>query len=277
MIYKIINTFCLILVAFILLSCSAERNLARQYVKSHHGEGIMLAPVDFLYKQNFGAYIDFSKFPGRAQQDSIAYNTSNYVQYISDSIFLTIFTNSLIDKLVSFGYHVTLDESADVFLNSGNPSWIIQLSQLQLEENFTPGYVYAYDEDDEEYYQVYRQNSITLNSWLEINHLNTENARKQMLYLSGYIEDYPGQDVSLTYFDGQFYFNDTRDTISTDDINKMAISSGKKHAELLFDYFMNDYIRLNLPKSVANRREMHYNHRLKKIEAGLIERFEVVR
>jgi hypothetical protein len=277
MIYKIINTFCLSLMVFILLSCSAERNLAREYVKSHRGEGIMLAPVDFLYKQNLGAYIDFSMFPARAQQDSIAYNSSNYVQYISDSIFLTFFTNSLIDKLVSFGYNVTLDESADVFLNSGNPSWIIQLSQLQLEENFTPGYVYAYDEDDEEYYQVFRQNSITLNSWLEINHLNTENARKQMLYLSGYIEDYPGQDVSLTYFDGQFYFNDARDTISTDDIYKMAVSSGKKHAELLFDYFLNDYIRLNLPKNAASRREMHYNHRLKKIEAGLIERFDVVR
>jgi len=270
-------SFYLVLLAAIILSCSAERNLARQYVKGHKGEGILLAPLNFLYKDNPGAYIDVSRYPGRAQQDSVAYFNSNYVQYISDSILLTCFTNSMIDRFVALGYEVTLEESADVFLNSDNPKWIIQLSQLQLEENFTPRYIYGYDDEDEEYYQQYRQNSITINSWLEVNHLNTENARKQLLYLSGYIEDFPDQNVSLSYYDGLFYFNDARDTISMNDIYKMAVSSGKKHAELLFDYFMNDYIRTNLPKSTANRKEMHYNYKLNKIEAGLIERFDVVK
>ena len=262
--------------AGILVSCSPERNLARAYVRNHTGDGIMLSPSDILYKANPGAYMDKSKFRTGAEQDSVAYYTSNYVQFISDSVFLTLFTNSLIDELTSLGYQVTLDQSADLFLDSKNPAWIVQLSQLQLEEDFTVKYAYGYDDEDHEYYQDYRINSIGLNSWTEVNRVNSEEGTKQLLYLSGYIEDDVNQSVRLDFYRGQFYFSNSRDTISFADIYRMASQSGKKHAELLFDYFMNDYIRRNLPHSSATRKEMHYNHKLNKITAGLPERFDVV-
>jgi hypothetical protein len=265
------------LMSGILFSCSAERNLARTYVKAHKGDGILISPLNFLYKENLGAFIDKSKFPSINQQDSVAFYSSNYVQYISDSIFLTNFTNSLIDELGSYGYNVTLDESADVFLGSGNSKWIVQLSQLQLDEDFIPRRVFGYDYDDEEYYQDYRQNLISLSSWIEVNPLNSVNGKKQLLYLDGYIIDDASQNISLDYYNGEFYLKDFRDTISFLNIYEMATASGKKHAELLFDYFMNDYIRSMLPKSIANRKEMHYDHKLKHIEAGLIERFDVIR
>jgi hypothetical protein len=237
----------------------------------------MISPVNFLYKENLGAYIDTNKFPLSSQQDSVAYYTSSYVQFVSDSIFLTNFTNSLIDELASYGYNVTLDESADLFLNSEKAKWIVQLSQLQLAEDFIPRRVYGYDDNDEEYFMEYRQNVISLYSWIDVNPLNADNGKKQLLYLEGFITDYPIQDISLDYIGGEFYFRDFRDTISIFNIYNMANESGKKHAELLFDYFMNDYIRSMLPKSIANRKEMHYDHKLHRIEAGLSERFDVIR
>ncbi|NVO21037.1 MAG: hypothetical protein HXX13_15150 [Bacteroidetes bacterium] len=260
-----------------LISCSAERKLARKYVREHQGEGIMLMPTNFLYKENPGAYIDTDKFPSSDQQDSVAFYSSNYVQYVSDSMVLTLFTNYLIDGLVDYGYKVNLEDNADQFLSSGKPTWIIQLSQLQLEENFIPRYIYGYDDEDEEYMDEYRQNVISLNSWLEVNHLNAENARKQMLYLSGFIEDDPNQVASLEYYKGQFYMVNSRDTISMRDVYSMAAASGKKHAELLFDYFMNDYIRVNMPAGDAHRKEMHFDRKLNRIQAGLIEKFDLVR
>jgi hypothetical protein len=57
----------------------------------------------------------------------------------------------------------------------------------------------------------------------------------------------------------------------------MASQSGQKHADLLFDYFMNDYIRRNLGSYNGIRKEMHYNHKMNRINAGLLERFEVLR
>ena len=100
------------------LNDSAERNLGRQYVNNHKGDAIMLSPCNFLYKENPGAYVDLSRFPKPQQQDSVAYFNSSYMQFVSDSVFLTLFTNSLIDELSSLGYDVVLDQSADLFLNS---------------------------------------------------------------------------------------------------------------------------------------------------------------
>jgi len=267
----------LALLVSLLTSCSPERILARKYVHNHAGDGIMLSPCNFLYKENPGAYIDLSFYPSQAQQDSVAYYSSSYVQYISDSVFLTRFTNSLIDALNSCGYNVMLDESADLFLGSEKPRWIVQLSQLQIEEDFTVRKAYGYNDEDEEFIQPYRINSIGLNSWLEVNPVNSGESAKQLLFLSGYIQDDLNQNLRLDFYKGQFYYSAVRDTISFSDIYRMASQSGKKHAELLFDYFMNDYIRRNLYRGSATRREMHYNPKLNKISVGLMERFEVVR
>jgi hypothetical protein len=263
-------------VAGLMFSCSVERNLARRYVKGHKGDGVLLSPVNFLYKDYLGAYIDTDKYPKPEQQDSVAYYQSNYVQYILDSVFLTNFTNSLIEGLEDYGFKVILDQSADRFFDSGKPEWIIQLAQLQLEEDDQPAYVYGYDDEDNEYYQEYKIHTLSLNSWLEVNRLNSDKTAKQMLYLSGYIEDDQNGTVSLDYYKGAFYFEDYRDTISFDNIYKMSISSGKKHADLLFDYFMNDYIRRNLPAGAGTRKEMHYDGKFHSINSRLIERFDVI-
>ena len=265
-----------IFLATSLVSCSLERKLAREYVRDHHSEGIMLSPAEYIYKDNLGAFIDIQKYPGRLQQDSVAFFSSQFVQHVSDSIFLTLFTNSLIEELEAFGYHVTLDQAADQFLSSHNPSWIVQLSQMQLEEDYNPEVVYGYDDEDQEYVQEYKVNTISLNSWTEVSPINSGKGARQMLFLSGYISDDAGQYVTLEYYNGQFYLNDYRYTIDLDDIYGMAINSGKKHAELLTDYFMNDYIRRNMNSSKAVRKEMHYNRKLNKISAGLLERFEVI-
>jgi hypothetical protein len=178
-------------------------------------------------------------------------------------------------ELERFGYKVMLDQSVNRFLSYDKAKWIIQVTQLQLEESFQSGYAYGYDDEDEEYYLEYRINAVALNSWLEVNRLNSNDPR-QLLFLSGYIEDGTDMAVSLEYLAGQFYLTNPNYLIGFDEIYDMAEASGKKHAELLFDYFMNDYIRQNLPYGVIHRKEMHYNLKFRKIENQLIERFEVV-
>ncbi len=267
----------LLLPLMALTSCSLERELAREYVKNHKGEGVLLLPTDLLYKANPAASIDTTVCKTAAQQDSVAYFTSAYVQFVSDSIFLTLFTNALIDELEKYGYEVTLGQAADEFLGSDNPAWIIQLSQLQLEEDYTSAFAYGYDDFDEEYYQEYRNYTISLNSWTEVSRLNTNQGARQLLYLSGYIADSPGLGVTLQYYHGQFYMQDLRDTISIRNVYQMAEASGRKHAELLFDYFINDYIRRNYKDSDSPRKEMHYDPRFQRIGQGLYEKFELLR
>jgi len=264
------------LVAMLLLAaCSPERNLARNYVKQHNGTGIMIVPLYELFKDNLSISFDTAVKYTPEQFDSIAWVQSYYIQHISDSVFLTAFTNSMIKELASEGYDVYVDGSSDVFLSLPDPKWVVNLAQMQLNEDHLIDYFDLYSvETGEPYTEGIRMNKVSLDTWLEVSRANTEN--KQMLYLESYIKDNLRNKIDLNLLEGSIGLEQNRDSVKLDDIYKMAFESGRKHAELLFDYFMNDYIRDNLPAGVVNRRYFHYNRKSNTLKLGLKERFEVV-
>jgi hypothetical protein len=264
-------------ICFILLfaGCSSERNLARKYVKNHTGSGIMIVPLYEIYKDNLTISYDTSAQYSSEELDSIAWVQAVFVPYISDSVFLTGFTNSLIGELSKIGYDVYLDGSSDIFLSLPDPKWIVQIAQLELKEDHRIDYYEMYSiEDGEPYYEGYRINQVNLSSWFEVSRANTGN--KQVLYLEGYIQDDFNIGVDLDLMEFSVGLIGNRDSLEVKDLYNMAEQSGAKHAELLFDYFMNDYIREHLPSGIINRQYFHYNTRTKSLKRGLTERFDVV-
>jgi len=272
-----LRNFGFIGICFILFfaGCSVERNLARKYVKSHTGSGIMIIPLYEIYKENLTLSYDTSVQYSPEEFDSIAWAQAVFVPYISDSLFLTGFTNSLIGELSKIGYDVYLDGSSDIFLSLPDPKWIVQIAQLELKEDHRIDYYEMYSiEDGEPYYEGYRINQVNLSSWFEVSRANTGN--KQVLYLEGYIQDDFNIGVDLDLMEFSVGIIGNRDSLEVNDIYQMADQSGTKHAQLLFDYFMNDYIREHLPSGVINRQYFHYNHSTKSLKRGLPERFDVV-
>jgi len=267
----------LIVVSVLLLlgACSPERKLARKYVKTHKGNGVLIVPVYELFKDNLTITYDTNLRYSNEQIDSIAWEQSCYIKHISDSVFLTNFTNSLIDELSTVGFDVYLDGESDIFLALPDPKWIVQIAQLQIDEDYRTKYQQKFSvEDNSLYYEGFRVNQVNLSSWLEVSRTNTGN--KQVLFLEGYIQDdyHIGIDVDL--IQGNFGMLGNRDSLEIADVYSMAKSSGQKHAELLFDYFMNDYIRDNLPAGIVNREYFHYDLKAKSLKRGLNERFDVV-
>lgn len=262
--------------AMLLLSgCSPERKLARNYVKKHSGSGIMILPLYELYKDNltisYDTLVDYSPW----QLDSIAWMQSVYIQDVSDSIFLTRFTNSLINELSESGFDVYVDGSSDVFLSLPDPKWMIQIAQLELNEDHRIDYYDMYStESGEPYSEGFRINQVGMKSWFEVSRANT--STKQVLFLDGYIQDDFNYGIDLDLMEGSVGLMGNRDSVQVKDIYTMAEESGRKHGELLFDYFMNDYIRENLPSGIINREYYHYNRRTKSLMKGLEERFDVV-
>lgn len=255
--------------------CSPERKLARNYVKHYFGSGIMVLPVFELYKDNLTISFDTAIQYSPEQFDSIAWVQSCYIQHISDSIFLTAFTNSLINELSDTGFDVYVDGSSDIFLSLPDPKWMVQIAQLQLNEEYRTDYHELYSlESGEPYPEGFRINEVSLSSWLEVSRANTEN--KQVLFLNGYIQDDFHLGIDFDLMEGSVGLLGNRDSIQIKDVYLMAVESGRKHAELLFDYFMNDFIRDNLPSGIINREYYHYNRRTKSLSKGLEERFEVV-
>lgn len=262
-------------VLILLGACSPERKLARKYVKNHKGNGILIVPLYELFKDNLTITYDTNLRYSNEQIDSIAWAQSCFIQHISDSVFLTNFTNSLIDGLSSVGFDVYLDGESDVFLALPDPKWIVQVAQLQIDEDYRIKYQQKFSIDDNTLYnEGFRVNQVNLSSWLEVSRANTGN--KQVLFLDGYIQDdcYLGIDVDL--MQGNFGMLGNRDSLEIADVYSMAKSSGQKHGELLFDYFLNDFIRDNLPPGIINREYFHYDFKTKSLKRGLNERFDVV-
>jgi len=260
---------------FLVAGCSVERGLAKKYVKNHAGSGIMVIPVFELYKDNLTISYDtaFAYLP--EQLDSIAWTQSCYIQDVSDSVFLTHFTNSLVDELSAFGFDVYVDGSSDIFFSLPDPKWMVQIAQLQLNEDHRTGYDQLYSVDDGEFYdKPFRINEVNLCSWFEVSRANTGN--KQVLYLEGYIQDDFKMGIDVDMMEGKVGLLGERDSLEMENVYLMAEQSGEKHAELLFDYFMNDYIRANLPYGIVNREYFHYSRKTKSLSKGLPERFDVV-
>lgn len=256
-------------------ACSPERKLAMNYVKHHKGNGIMILPLFEIYKDNLTIEYDTNRSYSPEQFDSIAWTQSCYIKNVSDSIFLTRFTNSLINELTASGFDVYVDGGSDVFLSLPDPKWMIQIAQLQLEENYRIDDRNMYSiESGEPYTEAFRINQVSMKSWFEVSRANTGN--KQVLYLDGYIQDDFHVGVDLDLMEGSVGILNNRDSIEMDDVYRMAESSGVKHAELLFDYFLNDYIRENLPVGIVNRQYYHFNRQSKTLKRGLQERFDVV-
>jgi len=255
--------------------CSPERNLARQYVKNHIGNGIMVIPLNELLKDNRTLSYDTSTRYNPEQLDSMAWVQSEFVKHISDSIFLTLFTNRLIQELGNEGFDVYVDGGSDVFLSLPDPKWLIQVAQLQVDEQHMYNYYQMYDaETGEPYYDSIRINQVSLSSWFEVSRANTGN--KQVLFLEGYIQDQIKRGINFNLMEGSVGMEANRSAIRMIDIYNMANALGKKHAELLFDYFINDYIRDHLPAGIVNRKYFYYDHKSKTLKHGLTERFDVV-
>jgi hypothetical protein len=256
-------------------ACSPERRLARDYIKHHSGNGIMIIPLFELYKDNLTISYDTNKTYSPDQFDSIAWVQSCFIKHVSDSVFLTLFTNSLIDELSSEGFDVYVDGSSDVFLSLPDPKWMVQIAQLQLDEDHRIDSRQEYSvETGESYSENFRVNQVSLKSWFDVSRTNT--GHKQILYLEGYVQDDFHLGVDFDLMEGSLGIMDNRDSIAMDDVYHMADELGRKHAALLFDYFMNDYIRENLPSGIINREYFHYNLKTRSLKRGLEERFDVI-
>ena len=152
---------------------------------------------------------------------------------------------------------------------------MIQIAQLHLNEGHEYNYSEVYpEESDESYTDSIRINGVSLSSWFEVSRANT--GTKQVLFLEGYIQDEIKRGIDFNLWEGTIGLEQNRNALKINDIYLMANQLGKKHAELLFDYFINDYIREHLPAGIVNRKYFYYDHKSKSLKKGQKERFDVV-
>lgn len=257
-------------------SCITEQKLADQYLAKLPGSLVFIIPQYELFKDNLTVAVDTNAKYTPMQFDSIAWVQSYYIQHLSDSIYLTLFTNSMISELTSQGFNVFISDSSVMFDSLTDPKKVIKIAELLLTEEHGIQYDFEYIIDNEKVTAFgFLGNRVCLNSWLEV--IRPDSSEKQVLYLEGCYTDkkVPGFDVEQLIYntDGQ----KIRDSVEIVDLYRMADESGRKHAELLLDYLITGYIRENLPGWFTPTMDFyHFDRESKSLVPALDERFDIL-
>jgi hypothetical protein len=267
--------FVLFLFSLLVSSCSVEQKLAKKFVKDPLQIDFQLFTPDIVYKFNHkGETIEGFDQLTNAQQDSALYSSSKYMQFIDDSVFMESYLNSFINELRALGFRVFLDHSVDSFLQRQPQSYVVNISQLQLDE-----YLFPVDDTlpagDSLYLQSFQLNGVDLSSWFELSKINAPKPKKTVLYSSFTASDgFEGRFI-LNGFTMDVQYKYKIDSLKRKDIYDLAVFSGKKNANYLFDYFMNQYIAFQLPDNIQPV-WLHYNRFNKSFTPTDEDMFEIL-
>jgi len=222
--------------------CYPGYKVAREYVK-HHSDTILIIPSYELFKDNLTIRYDTNTVYSAEQFDSIAWVQSLYIQHVSDSVFLTTYTNSLINSLNEIGYTVFIIDSTEIQDSLPDSKWKITIEQLQLNEERNVEEIEMPQPDENAVDFVTKQvnvNRVYLAGWFKAN--ATGNEISQLLYFEAWGEDSFNAETKRLN-SGSLSETVIRDSITMDKVYLLASLIGEKHAELLFNYFLNQYLK----------------------------------
>jgi hypothetical protein len=259
-----------------LQSCLPERKVANTFIQSPHMINLLVNAPGMVYKYNHkGEEIEGFDSLTQQQQDSALWDHSRFMQYINDSILLENYMNNFIEELRLLGFNVYLNSAIDSFMTGKPQSYVLNISQIQLDEYFYP----LKDEDaflDTIYYKTFNLNAVDYSCWFNLGKVGAEHARTTLLYAT---------NTAYDTFDGRF-FNDpftgtvrykyTIDTLETKDVYDMATYLGKKHAGYVYDFFLNQYTAKHLPEGMQMMDYYHYNRNRKSLTPAYEDRFEIL-
>jgi len=260
-----------------LTSCLPERKVARTFATASGEINLLVIPPDYVFKYNHkGEAIENFASLNQQQQDSALWATSRFMQFVSDSLILDNYMNKFIDELRALGFKVYLDDAVDSFMTGKPQSYVIDISQMQLDEYFYP----MQDEEsfnDSVYYKNFNLNAVDMSCWFDLSKANTDNARKTVLFNTA---------TSYDSFEGRFYndpftgavrYKYRIDSLELKDVYAMATYLGRKHAGYLYDFFMNQYIAKHMPDGLEMQDYYHFDRQSKTIYPADDDRLEVLK
>ncbi len=264
----------------ILTSCSTERRIANKYLKNNKPGNVLLLAPDLVYKNSYKVPSEIKDFETLPQEvkDSITFFNSDLVQFVDDSAYSEVFMKSLERGLDYFGYDVFQDELDEEFFNTQNePSLIINLVQVQLEEFLEVVKDEAYFEPDSADMIAVYITAVNLNNWVELTRLNQTDEKPELLFNSQTIyDDFNG---NFRYFpmSGELDYYYTIDSLEVSHIYQAADRLGFRYAQWLFDYILNDYVGRNMPEGIKREKFFSYDFQNKALKRLRYQPFEKVK
>lgn len=271
--HKYPGIVCLFLL-LLLSACSPGYKLATQYIK-HHTDTILITPSYELFKDNLTIRYDTNVVYSPDQFDSIAWVQSIYIQHVSDSVFLTTYTNSLIKALNETGFTVFIIDSTESPDSLPDSKWKITIAQLQLIEERTIEQIEIPQPDEYNGTDLttlpINVNRVYFDSWFKVSPTGKDTS--QLLYMEVWGEDSFSSETKK-FSSGFSRDSVVRDSITMDEIYVLAELMGEKHAELLFNYFLNQHIKDKSPPGNKIQGYYFYIRKRKSLLFGPQDQFD---
>lgn len=231
--------FILLIIFFLTISCSPEKKLAKDFLKSGDTTYLLiLIPEDLIFiKQNL-SLTDEKK--GKDGSDSASLAASLFLGKIKEKLISGLIYSNFESILKSGPFRVYGDDEMSRFMQLGVKSYIIRIAQIELDEFIIP-YTASEQFDTLTYYEDFNLNAVSVNMWMEVTEVNGTQDTSQVLYSKEQISD-AVEGYFTKSFSGMVKYIYERTDINFDDIHKMATDFGEMNAHYLFDYFMNKYI-----------------------------------
>lgn len=265
-----------VLTALLLGSCSIERRLAYEYFRQRQNNAILIIPAEYVYKRNLKAWeIEGAKEMDEFTLDFALYSNSLFVQYISDSIFLESYMNSLIESLRGKGVKVYLQPDADLFLEDTRTKHIVNVAQLLLEESVD--LLFDPQQDMEHRFMGdFYLNTVVLSAWYEISGVNEHDPKTAVAFADITLSDRFDGRLRYYPFTGNMVYTYSVDSIGVDDVYYLANAAGQEHSGYIFDYLMNRYIDRNIPSGKPRTVYYRYDFNTRMLKQASGERFEFI-
>ena len=274
---KIVSTsVLLVLSAFLLGSCSVERRLANEYFRHRQSNAVLVIPADYIYKRNLKAWeIEGAAEMNDATLDSALIANSLFLQYVSDSIFLEAYMNSLIDGLRKKGMKVYLKPDTDLFLEEERTKHIVNVAQLMLEESVDLLFDPDYDIEHRIMGDFYL-NTVLISSWFEISGVNEEDPKTAVAFAEMTLSDQFDGRMRYFPFTGNVVYTYSVDSINLNDVYYLASTAGSHYSGYIFDYLMNRFIDRNIPPGKPRTVYYRYDFNTRMLKKAYGERFEFI-
>lgn len=271
---KAVFTSMLPVILLLTLSCNPQKRLAKETVLNYKTPVVILLFPEFIFKKNSNSQnINGFKDMSQDQQDSALYYNSKFIQYVNDSVFLSVYSKSLKEELKEFGFRVYQEKDLDTFLTMKEPAYVFSIAQLEVEEDIEPVTETDVFDDTVTYYKKFDLALVKVNTWFELSRLNAEDGKPTVLFSTFFVED---------QLKGHFWrhplmldvsYNYKLKEIRLEDVFGLADFSGRKNASYLFDYLFNNYYQGIATDSISKKRYWHYNRFEKNLRDAEDNRF----
>lgn len=255
-------------------SCSIERKLAKEFIQRKDSVSVFLLPTDIVFKTNLKTWLidDYDRLSEK-KQAQLLYDSSKYLQFLNDTIFVKRFMSNLQATLRKYGMKTYSSNQLVEFMEIQTLAYQIAWVQCEIEEDIFPYRAQEIFYDSVLFFEDFTLEQVNVNSWFEISKLNDPNAVNNVLFANEYITDGIEGRFTSNIFTGEVKFKYNIYQLKVEDVYTLAANLGEKYAGYIFDYLMNQHIYLEFPKGKHPDSFLSYDHEAETLHPAGDRRF----